>query len=95
MVSHVGKQIKRIRDKKNLSQDRFGRKIGLSGKTISAYETAKATPPLYVLEKISQVYEVSIFDISPAQKNDLCNRILKISGEINELQGILESGLSL
>jgi len=41
------------------------------------------------------VYEVSIFDISPAQKNDLCNRLLKISGEINELQGILESGLSL
>jgi DNA-binding XRE family transcriptional regulator len=29
-----------------MSQDRFGKKIGVSGKTISAYETGKITPTL-------------------------------------------------
>lgn len=95
MVKNVGEQIKRIRDKRNMSQERFGKKLGLSGKTISAYETFKASPPLYVLDKISQVYEITIFDIPHAQKEDLRNRIGKISMEVEELQSILETGLSL
>ena len=78
-----------------MSQERFGKKIGLSGKTISAYETFKATPPLYVLDRISQVYEVTLFDIPHNQKKDLNNRIGKIAVEVRELQSILETGLSL
>lgn len=91
----LGKQIKRIRDNRNLSQDRFGKKIGLSGKTISAYETRRATPPLSVLDKIATVYEVTIFDIPRDQKNDLSKRINRINSELIELKDILETGLSL
>lgn len=95
MGIHVGRQIKSIRDKRNLSQERFGKKLGLSGKTISAYETSKATPPLYVLERVSEVYEVNIFDIPPSQKQDISKRMNNISNAVKELQNILETGLSL
>ena len=95
MGIYLGSQIKRIRDKRNLSQDRFGKKIGLSGKTISAYETNKASPPLSVLDRITKTYEVTIFDIPNVQKIDISNRISKIKLELTELKGILESGLSL
>ena len=95
MEFDLGKQIKRIRDNKNLSQDRFGKKVGLSGKTISAYETKRATPPLSVLDRIATVYEVTIFDIPRKQKIDLSTRINKINLELSELKDILETGLSL
>jgi transcriptional regulator with XRE-family HTH domain len=95
MVSNVGNQIKRIRDKRNMSQERFGKKINLSGKTISAYETQKATPPLYVLERIAKIYSVNIFDIPPNQKHDIKFRMNEITTALTELQSILETGLSL
>ena len=38
--------IKHIRDKRNLSQDKLGRKIGVCGKTVSAYEAGRIQPTL-------------------------------------------------
>lgn len=95
MEISVGMQIKRIRDKRHLSQERFGKKLGLSGKTISSYENSKSTPPLHVLERISMVYEVAVFDIPAHQKEDINNRIDEITNALVELQSILETGLSL
>jgi len=60
-MQNVGEMIKQIREERNLSQKRFGRKIGLTGKSISAYETGRCSPPLKVLENISNVYDVSLF----------------------------------
>ena len=42
----IAQKIKNIRLLKNLSQDRFGKKIGKSGKTISAYESGRCVPTL-------------------------------------------------
>ncbi|OGC47238.1 hypothetical protein A2886_01150 [candidate division WWE3 bacterium RIFCSPHIGHO2_01_FULL_42_13] len=95
MGIYVGLQIKRIRDKRHMSQERFGKRVGLSGKTISSYENNKSTPPLHVLEKISEAYNVTIFDIPVNQKKDINNRIDEITNALIELQSILETGLSL
>lgn len=95
METGVGFQIKNIRDKQNLSQTRFGKKIGISGKSISAYETDKTTPPLHVLEKISTTYNVSIFDIAPKQRKEFENKLENILRDINEIKNSIKSGLSL
>ena len=95
MGINVGIQIKRIRDKRHLSQERFGKRLDLSGKTISSYENNKSTPPLHILERISQTYDVTIFDIPAKQKRDINNRIDEITNALVELQSILETGLSL
>jgi transcriptional regulator with XRE-family HTH domain len=51
-------KVKKIRLDKNMSQNRFGEKIGVSGKTISSYETGRAVPPIKVLEKMENIYNV-------------------------------------
>ncbi len=40
--------IKQLRKNKNLSQERLGRKVGVTGKTISAYETGNICPSIDV-----------------------------------------------
>ncbi|HXK52428.1 helix-turn-helix transcriptional regulator [Candidatus Nomurabacteria bacterium] len=57
MLSYkIGKKIKKVRVDNKLSQRRFGEKIGLSAKTISAYECGRISPPYHVLEQISHTY---------------------------------------
>jgi transcriptional regulator with XRE-family HTH domain len=51
-------EIKKLRKELNLSQRRFGEKVGISGKTVSAYETGRIVPPLRVMEKIASTYNV-------------------------------------
>mgnify|MGYP003939497845 CR=1 FL=1 len=68
MREHIGQKIKRIRDNHNLSQDRFGKKIGLSGKTISAYETGRTNPPIKILQKIVAVYKTQLLTSTRKQK---------------------------
>ncbi len=93
-MENISNKIKYIRDSYKLSQDRFGRKIGLSGKTISAYETNKATPPLYVLERIADTYKVSIFDIPNKQKENITETLNSMSECIQNLKNLLDKGLS-
>lgn len=95
MDFQIGKRIKEIRDHKNMSQERFGTKIGLSGKTISAYENGKAIPPLYVLEKIEKTYNEYIFGIPKKKQLVMNDRIEKISKTLVELQELVSNTLSL
>ncbi len=60
MQNPIPAGIKKLRKHKNLSQHSFGKKVGLSGKTISAYETGRIAPPLKVLERIADTYNVEI-----------------------------------
>lgn len=47
--------IKALRKKKKMSQYRLGWKVGISGKTISAYEKGAIKPPIEVLFNILNV----------------------------------------
>ena len=67
----ISLKIKEVRNKKKLSQKRFGYKIGLSGKTISAYENGRCKPPLKVLERISTVYDTPFVHLKTEKKLEL------------------------
>jgi transcriptional regulator with XRE-family HTH domain len=79
-------KIKAIRKKLNMSQDRFGKKVGVSGKTVSAYETGKCIPPLRILEKISKAYDTSFIAIDATKKTELLDKITLIKNVIYELE---------
>jgi len=83
--AHANK-IKTIRKKLNMSQDRFGKKFGVSGKTVSAYENNKCAPSLHVLEKISKVYDTGFMAIDEDKKADLINKINYVKNIIYELE---------
>lgn len=89
MKSSVAKQIKELRLKVNLSQERFGKKIGITGKAVSAYENGRSTPPLKVLDAISQVYNTSFISIKEEQKVELDNKIRLIEEYLNEVKKLL------
>ena len=95
MPENIGSKIKEIRDNYNLSQDRFARKIGLSGKTISAYETGRTQPPLKIIEKIVDVYSTPIVSMKEEDKNNLKSKIDLIESELVGLKEILRDSLSL
>ena len=91
MYQDVPKQIRTLRDSKNMSQERFGKKLGLSGKTISSYETGRSMPPLRVLETISDAYDVTIAGINSKKKNQAEKTMELIQKGLKELQRILET----
>ena len=80
------KKIKNIRVLKNLSQDRFGKKIGKSGKTISAYESGRCVPTLKVLDDISQVYDVTFVHTNDGKKEQLKNKLEYLKITIRDIE---------
>jgi transcriptional regulator with XRE-family HTH domain len=74
----IGRKIREIREQKNLSQDKFGRKIGKTGKTICAYERGRCVPPLRVLENISQVYDATFMSVKQSRAIDLGKKIQEL-----------------
>jgi len=87
----IGEQLKKLREKLNISQDRFGKRIGVTGKTVSAYETGKIIPSLDILKKISEEYNVTFL-----RKNDreIERRIDDIQKSLHELQKLFKESLS-
>ncbi len=88
-MQDINLKIRKIRNKKNLSQDRFGKKIGVSGKTISAYETGKIIPPLKILEEISKVYDENLIRLSKNKHEMITNNITNIEKILNEIKEIM------
>lgn len=91
MLENPGEQIKKIRTEKGLSQDRFGRKIGVSGKTISAYETGRIHPPLKVLDKISQTYSTTIQIPNIKTKEMLLEKLEQIQLQMETMKDTLKN----
>jgi transcriptional regulator with XRE-family HTH domain len=87
----IRKQIKNLRIKLNISQDRFGKRIGLTGKTISAYETGKISPPIEVLNKISEEFEVNFVKKT---NREIERKIEELQRSLMELQNIFKESLS-
>jgi len=85
----VAKKIKSIRYKLNLSQDRFAKKIGLTGKTISAYENGRCVPPLKILDKITATYGEAFLTTNESNKNNLTTKIALIKEYLLELEKII------
>ncbi len=89
MPNEVGNKIKKIRLSSNLSQKRFGSKLGISEKTVSAYETGKIIPSYKVLQSISEVYEVNILSVPTQHKAKIQDNLAKIEHMLNEMKQIL------
>lgn len=85
-------KIKELRLSKNMSQERFGQKIGISGKSISAYENGLCIPSLKVMEAISSTYGDNI--ISNFNREILVSKIDTIKLHLKDLEDILKEGLS-
>ncbi len=66
----IFENIKKARIQSGLSQKSLAKKLGISDKTISAYETGRAIPPMPTLTEISKITGVSISQIIEESKEE-------------------------
>jgi len=95
MPENLGKKIRKIRDSHNLSQERFAVKIGLSGKSVSAYETGRTNPPIKILQKIVTTYKTPIVNLNEELRSELSRKLDVLEHEVVSLKSILKDSLSL
>ena len=93
-MTKIGYDIKSLRISRNMSQERFGKKLGLSGKTISSYETGRSVPPLKVLEEITKVYNVEFVRFNEDKKEGLYKRLNEIRSALRDIEITLTESLS-
>jgi len=59
----VGKNIKKLREKKGLTQLDLAERLNVTRQAISNWETEKTQPDIDTLQKIAQVFEVSVEEV--------------------------------
>lgn len=62
-MAEVGKNLKKIRKEKNLTQDDLAERLHCTRQTISNYETGKSEPDIALLIELAGVLEVEINDL--------------------------------
>lgn len=62
-MADVGKNIKKIRKEKNLTQDELAKRLHCTRQTVSNYENGKSEPGIDLLIEIAGVLEVQINDL--------------------------------
>jgi len=82
----IANKIRGARLSANLGQKELASKIGVSDKSISAYETGRANPPALTLSKIADATGSSVAKfLTPSSKNDL-NSIFNFYSLIRSLK---------
>ena len=70
----IGDKIKRLRQEKNWSQDQLAEKIDIGRRFISNYETGKNLPSASTLQKLAEVFGVSVdYLLSDEQTKNLAS----------------------
>lgn len=58
-MSTLGDRIKKLRDRENIQQNDFAKKIGVSNVVLSRYESGERKPDYDTLDKIADYFQVS------------------------------------
>jgi len=81
------KNIKKARATSGLSQKELAKRLGVSDKTVSAYETGRAIPPTPTLAKIAEITNTSVSEIlgveKPEDKNEITERLKNIEEKMS------------
>jgi len=63
MVYNLGERISSLRKEMNLSQEALSEKVGVSRQAISKWERNEATPDIYNLVTLSEIFQVTLDDL--------------------------------
>ena len=67
-MSYVGKNIKRFREEKSLTQDALAEKLSVTRQAVSNWECGKTEPDIETLHKIACALEVSVEELIYGEK---------------------------
>ncbi|MDD2482991.1 MAG: helix-turn-helix transcriptional regulator [Candidatus Shapirobacteria bacterium] len=87
-VLALSKAINRARKLAKLSQKELGDRLSISDKTISAYESGRAIPPIPTLKRISEITNQPIGMFFQNDENEVNLTNLKLNSILEELDKI-------
>ncbi len=67
-LKKTGQFLKYLRKEKGITQEKFAERMGVSGRTVSRWETGSNMPDLDVLIQIADYYEVEIREILDGER---------------------------
>ncbi len=67
-LQRIGDFLASLRREQKLTQEKLGEKLGVSGKTISRWETGVYLPPVEMLQALSELYGVSINELLSGER---------------------------
>ena len=85
---YLGKNIKSLREKKGLSKEELGRRVGVSGVTIGYWESGKTAPRMGKVEHIAEILGVTVDELLfvDPNMNEVDNLINVLELNINDDQ---------
>ncbi len=66
----VGKNIKKFRESKNMTQEDVAEKLNVTRQAVSSWETEKTQPDVETLQKLAQVLEISVEELIYGTKQE-------------------------
>ncbi len=88
---NIGEKIKQARKTKRFTQDELARAIGVSDKSVSAYESSRINPPLPVLEKIAESTNHSMsYFLEDTLEADIMAKLKEIEVQFSEIKELLK-----
>jgi transcriptional regulator with XRE-family HTH domain len=92
-LSLFARRLREARKKAHISQLELGEKVGVSDKSISAYEQGRAEPPFQKLKKIAELTNQSItfFTEQNTSSSDLEAKIAVLEKELAEVKEMLKA----
>lgn len=60
----IGKNIRKTREINDMSQKEVAAKLNIRRQTLSAYETGRSIPNIYILLELAALFQVSIDDLT-------------------------------
>ena len=73
----VGAFLKDLRKEKEITQEQLAEELGVSGRTISRWETGKNMPDISLLVEIAEFFDVSIPEIIKGERKSESMRKLR------------------
>lgn len=91
-LNELANRIRTARSSAHLSQHTLGESVGLSDKSISAYEKGRSQPPLENLRKIADAthYPLTYFTQEETENSEITAKLLAIERELAEVKRLLK-----
>ena len=95
-ITELALRIREARRNAHLSQDDLGKYIGVSDKSVSAYEQGRSMPPITKLKKIAQWtnHPLSYFTQEENSEALLASKLANIERELAEVKKLLTQAKS-
>ncbi len=90
-MKKIGDKIKSARREKRITQDDLAQAIGVSDKSISAYESDRISPPIKVLEKIAAETDQPVsFFLEDKTEDAIVSKLNQIEKLFQEVKDLLK-----